>query len=111
MRLVFPGTSANRPSRLRILAVMGLAILASGCFEDTNFTSGLAARIDENASSAERTELHLLIERRGAEAYITPEDPDLWLISGVPSSSCPLLREELAAHPAVLRVTECTKQP
>ncbi len=111
MSPVLAGTSANRPSGLRILAVMGLAVLASGCFEQTDPLFGLNARINENASSADRSELHLLIERRGTEAYIIPEDPDWWLMSDIPSSNCLLLREELAAHPAVLRVTECIKQP
>ncbi len=111
MSAVFPGTSASGPSGLRILAVVGLAVLASGCFQEPEALFGLKARIDENASSAGQSEAYAIIERHGVSVAITPEDPYWWLMSDIPSSNCPLLREELAAHPAVLRVTECTKQP
>ncbi len=111
MGLVSGATRADRPLGLRFLAVVGLAVLASGCFEQTEALFGLNARIDEDASPDERSAAYAIIERHGVSVAITLEDPYWWLMSDIPSSNCPLLREELAAHPAVVRVTECTKQP
>ncbi len=110
MSAVFAGISASGPSGLRIPAVVGLAVLLAGCFEQTEALYGLNAWIDDDASADEQSEAYAIIDRRGGSVDVYLEEPNWWLISGVPSSSCPLLREELAAHPAVLRVTECKKQ-